>query len=177
MSHTRPHVALIAAVASNGVIGCDGRLPWHLPRDMAHFKALTAGCPVVMGRRTWDSLPPRFRPLPGRINVVVTRQPQWHADGALAVASLDAAIARAALACAPGQRIFVLGGAELYAQALPLADELELTEVHRAYDGDTRFPAWDREAFVEAKRERHAADAELPAFDFVTYQRSQKAAR
>ncbi|MBL8318510.1 MAG: dihydrofolate reductase [Burkholderiaceae bacterium] len=177
MSQARPTLALIAAVARNGVVGRDGRLPWHIPQDMAHFKAVTAGCPVIMGRRTWDSLPPRFRPLPGRLNIVVTRQASWRADGAHSVRSLDAAVDRASQACAPGQRIFVIGGAELYAQALPLADELELTEVLRDFDGDARFPAWNREAFVEARRERHAAEGELPPFDFVTYRRSKGASQ
>lgn len=172
MSIDHPRLAIIAAVARNRVIGRDGRLPWHLPQDMARFKQLTAGCPVIMGRRTWDSLPPRFRPLPGRTNIVVTRQSEWSAHGALAAASLDAALAAARSACAPGQRMFVLGGAELYQQALPLADDLELTEVQRDVAGDTVFPQWIRSEFAETRRESHgAAGPDAPAFDFVTYRR------
>ena len=161
-------IALIAAVARNGVFGNAGSLPWHLPEDMAYFRRTTAGCPVVMGRKTWDSLPARFRPLPGRLNIVVTRQPSWQAAGAVAVPSLDAA--RAAAGAVP--RVFVIGGAALFAAALPLADELLLTELHADFAGDTRFPAWDRAAFVELSREhRQAAPPNDFSFDFVTYRR------
>ena len=165
-------IVLIAAVARNRVIGRDGALPWRLPPDMAHFRALTQGCPVIMGRRTWQSLPPRFRPLPGRLNIVVTRDTSWHAEGASIVATLEAALAAARAAARPGQRIFVIGGEQLYAQALPLADQLELTELHADVDGDAHFPAWDRAHFHEVRRESHAVGADQPlAFDFVTYQR------
>lgn len=173
MSSNRPHLSLIAAVARNGVIGRDGALPWHIRPDMLHFKTLTAGCPVIMGRRTWDSLPPRSRPLPGRINIVVTRQAGWRADGARAVTSLDQALAHVATACSQGQRTFVIGGAELYAEALPLADELELTEVQLEIDGDAVFPAWRRDDFTEVRREPHEAGPESPAFHFVTYRRKR----
>jgi len=166
-------VTLIAAVARNGVIGRDGGLPWHIRQDMLHFKALTAGCPVIMGRRTWDSLPPRARPLPGRINIVVTRQAGWHADGARAVTSLPQALAEAATAGPEGPRIFVIGGAELYARALPLADELELTEVQLDAEGDAVFPTWDRNDFVETRREPHEAGPQSPPFHFVTYHRKR----
>jgi dihydrofolate reductase len=139
---------------------------------MARFKTLTAGSPVVMGRRTWESLPPRFRPLPARRNIVVTRQEGWSASGALVAVSLNDAIAMARQVCREGQKIFVIGGAELYAQALPLADELELTEVHSDVSGDAWFPAWSRDEFIEVRREAHpAAGPECPAFDFVTYRR------
>lgn len=171
MSAAPLHVTLIAAVARNGVIGRDGALPWRIRQDMQHFKSLTAGCPVIMGRRTWDSLPPRARPLPGRINIVVTRQAEWRADGAQAVASLDQALVQAATGSRDGSRVFVIGGAELYAQALPLADELELTEVHLDVEGDAWFPTWRRDDFAEVRREPHAAGPEHPAFDFVTYRR------
>jgi dihydrofolate reductase len=171
MSETRPHLTLIAAVARNGVIGRDGRLPWHIRQDMLHFKSLTAGCPVIMGRRTWDSLPPRSRPLPGRTNIVVTRQAEWRAEGAHAVASLDQALAKAEIGSHATARVFVIGGAELYAQALPLADELELTEVQLDVEGDARFPLWRRLDFIEVQRQPHAAGPDNPAFDFVTYRR------
>ncbi len=159
-------VAVIAAVARNGAIGRDNALLWRDPQDMAHFRQVTIGSPVVMGRRTWDSLPPRFRPLPGRRNVVVTRNAQWHADGAEAAGSLDEALAR--LADAP--KVFVIGGAQLYALALPLADELVLTEIDADLDGDAHFPAWPRAEFDEIAREPHTA-ADGTRFAFVTYRR------
>lgn len=160
-------VALIAAVARNGAIGQGGVMPWHLPADLAHFRRVTLGCPVVMGRKTWDSLPARFRPLPGRRNVVVTRNGAWQAEGAESAASLDAALQR--LAGAP--RVFVIGGGELYAQALPRADLLVLTEVDGEFAADTFFPAWDRQRFEEVSREAHAAVGTAPAHAFVTYRR------
>ena len=163
-------LALIAAVARNGVIGRADAIPWRLPEDLRHFRRTTLGCPVIMGRRTWDSLPPAFRPLPGRRNLVVTRDAGWRAEGAEAAPSLDAALAR--VADAP--RAFVTGGAELYALALPRADELLLTEIERDFDGDVRFPDWDRAAFVETARERHHAGPPND-FDyaFVTYARKR----
>ncbi len=158
---------LIAAVARDGAIGRAGTMPWHLPQDLAHFKRTTLGCPVVMGRKTWESLPPRFRPLPGRRNVVVTRNAAWQADGAEAASSLDAALERLREA----ERVFVIGGGELYAQALPRADGLVLTEVDTDVpDADTHFPAWDRSAFSETARESHADDAPWP-YHFVRYKR------
>ena len=163
-------LALIAAVARNGVIGRADAIPWRLPEDLRHFRRTTLGCPVIMGRRTWDSLPPAFRPLPGRRNLVVTRDAGWRAEGAEAAPSLDAALGR--VADAP--RAFVTGGAELYALALPRADELLLTEIERDFDGDVRFPDWDRAAFVETARERHHAGPPND-FDyaFVTYARKR----
>jgi dihydrofolate reductase len=145
----RPVLALIAAVAKNGVIGHDNQLLWHLPQDLQHFRRVTMGCPVIMGRRTWESLPPRFRPLPGRINVVVTRDPQWQAAGALRAGSLDEAVALAGEV----ERVFVIGGGELYAAALPRADELVLTELDRDFAGETRFPDWSPEDFERVERE------------------------
>lgn len=174
MPTDRPPLVLIAAVARNGVIGLGGQVPWHLSADMAHFRILTLGCPVIMGRRTWDSLPPRFRPLPGRTNIVVTRNASWSAAGAIAVPTLDEALIRARQLCPSGHRIFVAGGAQLYAQAMPLADELELTEVHDDTAGDTRFPEWDRDQFREIRRVPNAASSSNTiAFDFVTYQRKR----
>ena len=163
-------LSVIAAVARNGVIGRGNGLAWRLPEDLKHFRRTTLGAPVIMGRRTWDSLPPAFRPLPGRRNIVVTRDPRWQAPGAEAAASLDAALAL--VADAP--RAFVTGGAALYALALPRADELVLTELGRDFEGDVHFPAWDRTAFVETARERHrAAPPNDFEFDFVTYQRQR----
>jgi dihydrofolate reductase len=159
-------VALVAAVARNGVIGRDGAVPWRIPEDMSRFRELTTGHPVVMGRRTWDSLPDRFRPLPGRRNVVVTRNPEWSAEGAERAGSLDRALER--LSDAP--RVFVIGGAELYAAALPLADELLLTEIDLDVAGDAVFPSWDRTTFEEVSREPHVSD-DGTRFSFVRYVR------
>ena len=150
----RVTVALVAAVARDGVIGRDGGIPWHIPEDVAHFKALTTGHAVVMGRKTWDSLPERFRPLPGRRNVVVTRDPEWNAAGAERAGSVEEALE----ALRDVDRVFVIGGAEIYAAALPFADELVLTEVDLDVDGDTFFPEWDRNGFVEVSREERAAE-------------------
>ena len=146
-----PSPTLIAAVARNGVIGKDNGLLWHLPEDMRFFRQTTLGRPVIMGRKTWDSLPPRVRPLPGRRNIVVTRNADFDAPGAECAASLQEALERLA-----GEPVaFVIGGGQLYAQALPLARELWLTEIDRDFDGDTFFPAWPRSDFVEAVRSRH----------------------
>lgn len=159
-------VALVAAVARGGVIGRSGTVPWRLPEDLRRFRELTTGHAVVMGRKTWDSLPERFRPLPGRRNVVVTRDPSWSAAGAERASSLEEALAL--LAAEP--RVFVIGGGELYAQALPLADDLYLTELDLEVEGDTVFPSWDRGAFVETSREP-GTSAEGIRFAFVAYRR------
>jgi dihydrofolate reductase len=161
-----PEVVLVAAVARNGVIGRGNDLVFRDPADHKHFRELTWGHPVVMGRRTWESLPERFRPLPGRRNVVVSRNPQLHCVGAETVTSLEEALAL--LQAAP--RVCVIGGGQLYAQALPLASGLELTEVHADLDGDTHFPAWDRGAFDEVSRLPQTSAAG-PGFDFVSYRR------
>jgi dihydrofolate reductase len=160
-------VSVVAAVARGGVIGRDDDLPWHVPEDARRFRELTMGHPVVMGRRTWDSLPERFRPLPGRRNVVVTRNPTWEAAGAERAGSLDDALDL--LEGAP--QVFVIGGGEVYAAALPLADELLLTEIDLEVDGDTLFPSFDRDVFREVAREPHTA-ADGTAFAFVTYVRA-----
>ena len=170
--HRRPEIALIAAVARNGAIGHGNTLLWRLPEDGRWFRAQTTGCPVIMGRKTWDSLPERFRPLPGRRNVVVTRNPQWQGAGAERVGSLDEALSRTADAA----KVFVIGGGQLYAQALGRADELELTEIDAAIDGaDTHFPAFDRGAFIEVAREPHIA-ADGTRFAFVHYRRQDGSA-
>lgn len=159
-------VSLVAAVARGGVIGRNGTIPWRVPEDMRRFRELTLGHPVVMGRLTWDSLPARFRPLPGRRNVVVTRDPAWQADGAERAASLEDALRL--LEGLP--HVFVIGGAQLYAAALPLADELLLTEIDVEVDGDAFFPAFDGAVFAEVSREHHVS-ANGPAFAFVRYLR------
>lgn len=152
-------LTVIAAVARNGIIGntVDGKpaMPWRLPEDLKHFKALTMGHAIVMGRKTWESL---GRPLPGRQNIVITRTPGYLADGAIVVDGLNAA-----LACCKDRVAFVIGGGEIYALALPRATRLELTEIDADFAGDTRFPYWDRSAFREISRESHRADG---GFDY-----------
>jgi len=158
-------LGLIFARAANGVIGKDNRLPWHLPEDLAHFKAVTMGCPVIMGRKTWDSLPPKFRPLPGRRNLVVTRQPGWQAQGAEACASLQDALARSG----PAEQVWVIGGAQLYAQAEPLASVAEVTELELHVEGDAHAPALGA-GWHETLRQRHVSATGL-RYSFVTYRR------
>ena len=136
MSTVVGSVALIWAQAADGVIGRGGTMPWHLPEDLAHFRMLTGNDTVVMGRKTWDSLPERFRPLPGRTNVVVTRQDDWAGTGATVVHSLEHA-----LTASPTETTWIIGGAELYRLALDDADRLEVTEIDTAVDGDTYAPA------------------------------------
>lgn len=161
-------VSLVAALARGGVIGRDNTIPWRIREDAQRFRALTMGHPVVMGRRTWDSLPDRFRPLPGRRNVVVTRNSAWQADGAEHAESLDAALRL--LDEAP--QVFVIGGGALYADALPLADELLLTEIELDVAGDTFFPPFDPKEFAEVAREHHVSRDGMP-FAFVTYARTR----
>jgi dihydrofolate reductase len=148
---SRPTLALIAAVPRNRAIGRGGELIFHESEDQKHFRRVTLGCPVIMGRKTWDSLPPRFQPLPGRRNIVVTRNALWSAEGAVRAGSLDEALKLAAGAA----KVFVIGGADLYALALPRADELELTEIDAEFDGDVFFPDWPRHAFRQASSEPH----------------------
>ena len=163
---SKPLLALIAACARGGVIGVANRLPWHLPEDMKFFRETTRGKPVIMGRKTWESLPDAFRPLPGRLNIVVSRNPGFEAPGASVVASLEAAVA----AAGDAETAFVIGGAELYRQALPLADRLVLTEIDQPYEGDAFFPDFDRSLWHETAREPRVAESGLP-FAFVTYER------
>ena len=161
---------LIYARAANGVIGKDNTMPWRLPEDMAHFKQLTQGCAVIMGRKTWDSLPPRFRPLPGRTNIVVTRQSDWQAEGALRADSLEGALTLARAATTePHRPVWVMGGAQIYAQALPLASRVEVTEIAQDFDGDAYAPTLGAE-WKEATRSSHVSTNGLP-FDFVSYVR------
>jgi dihydrofolate reductase len=154
---------LIFARAANGVIGHNNTLPWHLPEDLAHFKRTTLGCPVIMGRKTWDSLPPKFRPLPGRLNVVVTRQTDWQAPGAVCAHALPDALAL----CPPDNDAWVIGGAEMYAQALPLASSAVVTEIDADYEGDAFAPVLGPH-WHEVSREAHVTASGL-RFSFVTY--------
>ena len=163
-SASGPKLYLVAAVAANRVIGDKGRLPWRLPEDLRHFKRITLGHPVIMGRKTWESL---GKPLPGRENIVVTRSPGYVPPSAHVAASLDAALAL----CTGEPVAFVIGGGELYAAALPLADGLVLTEICRDYAGDVRFPDFDRSAWRETQRKPQAG-ADGLRFDFVLYERA-----
>jgi dihydrofolate reductase len=161
----RPFMTLVAAVARDGAIGRGNALLWRHKLDLQRFRQLTMGHPVVMGRKTWDSLPERFRPLPGRRNIVITRNSQWQAEGAERADSLEAA-----LALVQGvEKVCIVGGAQVYAAALPQADELALTEIDTAFpDADVHFPPFERSAYTEGPRERHVDDAGA-AFEFVTY--------
>lgn len=154
-------VTLVAAMGANRVIGRDGALPWHLPEDLAHFKALTLGHPIVMGRATFESI---GRPLPGRTTIVLTRQRDWMAEGVEVAASLEAALARAAEL---DDEVFLVGGGQAYAEALQrgLVDFMALTRVRQSPDGDTYFPRIDWEQWAEVGRVPHAG------FDIVMYQR------
>jgi dihydrofolate reductase len=160
----KPRLALIAAVAANGVIGSENTLPWQLPEDLKRFKALTLGHPVIMGRKTFESI---GRPLPGRRNLVISRNAAYRAAGCEVLTSLDAALA----ACVGStDEIFVIGGAQIYAEALPLAQRLYLTEIRRGYPGDARFPDWSRTQWHEVARELRCSEDGLP-YDFAVYER------
>ena len=158
----QPRLHLIYARAANGVIGKEGALPWHLPEDLAHFKRTTLGCPVIMGRKTWDSLPPKFRPLPGRTNIVITRQPNWHENGAQTAQGLREALQL----CEQFPDVWVIGGAQLYALAAPLASTAIVTEIHTDFEGDAFAPTLGAN-WHETARERHTAVNGL-SYSFVT---------
>ena len=165
----RPDLVLIVARADNGIIGRDGAMPWHISEDLRRFKRLTVGKPVIMGRKTFESI---GKPLPGRHNIVLTRDADWRAEGVTVAANLAEAVAAAGLnPKARADTIFVIGGAQVYAEAMPSATRIELTEVHAAPDGDTLFPPIDMTRWREAARETHASGDGHPAFDFVTLER------
>lgn len=160
----QPRISLVAAVARDGGIGRDNDLLVRLPGDLPRFKRMTMGAPIVMGRRTWDSI---GRPLPGRLSIVLTRDRGWHADGAVAVASLDDALDAAGAV----ERVFVIGGVEVFALALPRADTLELTEIDAVYPADTFFPAWNRAEFRQTSREAQETPQGV-RYAYVTYRRN-----
>lgn len=163
-------ISLIAALAKNRVIGKDNDLPWQLPDDMKFFMQSTKGHCVIMGRKNYDSLPPKYRPLANRTNIVVTRQQDFKAEGCHVVHSLEDALVFAKQQ--HETEVFVIGGAEIYKQALPHADLLYLTEIDATIEGDTYFPLVDHSKFTEQSRVAHAADARHAyAFDFVLYKR------
>jgi dihydrofolate reductase len=159
------HIYLVAAVAANRVIGIEGRLPWSLPDDLRHFKKLTLGHPIIMGRKTWASL--GCKPLPGRKNIVVTATPGYEAPGASVASSLGAAIAL----CAGESRAFVIGGERLFAESMRIATGMMLTEIARDFRGDARFPPFERSQWREVQREARTA-ADGMRFDFVLYERA-----
>jgi dihydrofolate reductase len=159
------HISLVLAMAANGVIGQNGALPWRIPEDMRRFKSLTMGKPCIMGRKTWDSLPKK--PLPGRTNIVITRDRNFAADGAVVVNSLDDALSRAA--AENPDEIMIIGGAEIYKAVLPRATRIHLTEVQGNFEGDAHMPPFDSAVWKEISRERHTLDA--IAFSYVTLEK------
>jgi len=159
-------IVIIVAVAQNRVIGKDNQLIWNIPEDMAHFKALTAGHTVLMGRKTWESLPPRFRPLPGRRNIVISRQTDYAAPGAELVHTLEDGLALAAA----DPTLFIIGGADIYRQALPLADRLEITEVELSPEGDSWFPEIPAADWQLATKESPSSTSGT-GFAFLSYRR------
>jgi dihydrofolate reductase len=162
-------LVLVVARARNGVIGSDGAMPWHLPADLKRFKAMTVGKPVIMGRKTFESI---GKPLPGRHNIVLTRDRAWQADGVTVAANLAEAIAAAGLdPRARAEEIMVIGGAQIYAEALPSATRIELTEIDAEPEGDTLLPRFDPARWVETARESHPAVDGRPGHAFVTLTR------
>lgn len=161
----RPHLTLVVAVDANNGIGLDNQLPWHLPEDLAHFKRVTLGKPIVMGRKTFDSI---GRPLPKRRNIVVTRNPGWTHDGVERAASLDAAIA-----LLDGEAASVIGGAQVFAEAMDVADAMIVTHIDRVFRCDTFFPPIDAGVWVETARETHRAEEQGLDYAFVTYERKR----
>jgi dihydrofolate reductase len=157
-------ITLVVARAENGVIGHDGKLPWHIPDDLKHFKAVTMGTPMVMGRKTFESLP---KLLPGRRHIVLSRDPSWQAEGAEVARDAISAIEMGG-----EPRISVIGGAEIFAMFLPLAGRIELTEVHARPEGDTILPPFDAVHWRQTRREAHGAKDGAPAFSFVTLVRT-----
>lgn len=161
-------VTLVVARAKNGVIGLDGKMPWHLPADLKRFKAITVGKPVVMGRKTFESI---GKPLPGRQNIVLTRQTDWRAEGVTVVPNLAEAIAAAGLDPRIRGHVMIIGGAEIYALALPIATRIELTEIDAEPQGDTFLPAFDPARWQEIARVTHAPESDKPGFAFITLER------
>jgi dihydrofolate reductase len=164
-----PLVSILVATDARGAIGRDGGLPWHLPNDLKRFKSLTMGKPIVMGRRTWDSI---GRPLPGRLNVVITRQAAYAAAGATVVPSLDAALAAAGSV----EEVCVIGGGEIYRLALPITSRIHLTRIDATVPADTFFPALDPRQWREVGCEAHPADERHAyAYSFIELQRMSRA--
>ncbi|WP_286999253.1 MULTISPECIES: dihydrofolate reductase [Comamonas] len=162
-------IALIYARSDNHVIGLNNTIPWHLPEDLARFKQLTSGCAVVMGRKTWDSLPEKYRPLPGRTNIVVTRQTDWNAEGTVRACTLNEALE---IGQRLGEPVWVMGGAQIYAQALPVADFIEMTVLHKEINGDAYAPELDDAEWLETRREARVSP-QGESFSFIRYERKR----
>lgn len=160
-----PSISLIVAMARNRTIGLNGRMPWHLPEDLRHFRALTFGKPILMGRRTFESI---GRPLPGRHNLVVTRQAEFSAPGCTVVKTLEEGLAKA-----HGEEVMVIGGASLYAALLSKADQIYLTLIHADYPGDTFFPEWPLKSWQEVYRQERSTEGFPHAYSFILLKRSQ----
>jgi dihydrofolate reductase len=158
-------LSLVVAVADNGVIGAKGRIPWHLPADLKRFRALTWGKPIIMGRKTFESLP---HALPGRLNIVISRNRDYVAKGARVVPDFESAL----WAAADVEEVMVIGGTDVFARAMDEADRIYLTEVHTSPEGDTYFPRINRRQWREVLHEDHPADGEFPAYSFVTLERA-----
>ena len=161
-----PIISLVVAVAKNRAIGKDGHLLCHLPEDMRHFREVTLGKPVIMGRKTWESLPEAFRPLPGRHNIVVSRNAAYQAEGATVATSLEEALAQAGNA----DQVSIIGGADIFRLALPIADILDMTEIEADFDADTFFPEFRQEDWQEISRKTQQSQSGL-TFSFVEYRR------
>jgi dihydrofolate reductase len=164
----KPKLTIVVAIDAQGGIGVNNALPWHLPEDLAHFKRTTSGHPIIMGRKTFDSI---GRPLPNRRNIVVTRNPDWRHDGVEAVSSFEAAVKLAG-----ASEVMIIGGAQIFAESLPHTDRLIVTEIDKTFDCDTFLPAIDREQWQEVAREQHHSEQQGLDYAFVTYQRSAKSA-
>lgn len=170
MAHT-PRMAYVVAMDDNRLIGRDNDLPWRLPDDMAWFRRQTMGKPCIMGRKTYDSLPPRFRPLPGRLNIVITRNVDYHAPGAIVVHSIEDALR----AAGDVEEIIIVGGAALFRRLMPVVDRLYLTQVHGMAEGDVFFPEYDRAQWRESFRQNHAVDDRHPyAFTWLILDRTRE---
>jgi dihydrofolate reductase len=169
MNTTLP-LSLIVAVASNGVIGHENRLPWHLPAELKYFKAVTLGKPVIMGRKTWDSL---GRPLPGRLNLVVSRQTDLALEGAETFTSLNNAVTRAHVWAEEhgASEIMLIGGAQLFIEALPVANRFYLTRVELEPEGDVYFPAWNEQQWQRISRDEHPSEEDRPAYALELWER------
>lgn len=165
-SVTSPVISLVVAVSENGVIGTDGTLPWHLPADLRHFKALTMGKPVLMGRKTYESI---GRPLPGRRNIVVTRSSDWSQEGVHVVHDIESGIR----AAAPCDDLMIIGGGEIYARTLERADRIYLTRVHVIVEGDTTFPTLDLEDWTCIDQQAHEPGPDGVGYTFLTYVRKR----
>ncbi len=161
----QPRLTLVVAIDTERGIGIDNALPWHLPEDLAHFKRTTSGHPIIMGRKTFDSI---GRPLPKRRNIVVTRNPEWQHDGVETATSLDAAIGLAGAA-----EVFIIGGAQIFVESLPRAHRMIVTEIGKTFDCDTFFPVIDPQQWNEVSREQHQSEQSGLPYAFVVYERQK----